>query len=263
MRVIPVLDVMNGVVVRGVAGRRDEYRPIVSTITSSTAPLQVARAFREHFGLAEIYVADLDAIQGGQPALGLIEALHADGFRLWVDAGITTAEDARRLARAGVALVVAGLETVAGPETLRELVQAHGPERILFSLDLKGGMPLGEQAAWGTSKPEEIGAQACVAGLRNFLVLDLSRVGMGQGAGTEALCGRLKRLSPHVFVAAGGGVRGPDDLDLLRAAGADAVLIASALHDGRLTKRDVETVGNFEVSDSNTTGMGYLRGSKP
>ena len=38
MRIIPVLDVLGGCVVRGVGGRRDEYRPIVSKLCNSREP---------------------------------------------------------------------------------------------------------------------------------------------------------------------------------------------------------------------------------
>ena len=64
MRIIPVLDMLNGIVVRGVGGRRSEYQPIVSRLTSSTDPVEVARVLVYAFQPAEMYVADLDAIAG-------------------------------------------------------------------------------------------------------------------------------------------------------------------------------------------------------
>src|SRR5262245_16458600 len=111
MKIIPVLDVLGGQVVRGIAGRRHEYRPIVSRLCASSAPLAIARAFRDHFGLEELYLADLDALAGNPPRLDLYAALRADGFRLWVDAGIRQPGDAELLADAGVERLVAGLET--------------------------------------------------------------------------------------------------------------------------------------------------------
>jgi phosphoribosylformimino-5-aminoimidazole carboxamide ribotide isomerase len=45
---------------------------------------------------------------------------------------------------------------------------------------------------------------------------------------------RIRRAVPVVRLAAGGGVRDPGDLERLAAAGADAVLVATALHDGRV-----------------------------
>src|SRR5262245_11740659 len=106
MRIIPVLDVMGGAVVRGVGGRRHLYRPIVSQLTSSCAPVAVAVAFRELLGLAELYVADIDAIGGQAPAVALYQALRREGFALWVDAGVRNAATARSLADAGVESVV-------------------------------------------------------------------------------------------------------------------------------------------------------------
>src|SRR6266542_6361151 len=102
MRVLPVLDLKAGVVVRGVGGRRHEYRPVVSRLTTSSDPLAVARAFRQHFGLSELYLADLDALAGVAPALPTYAILRADGFRLWVDAGVRGPERAAVLASAEV-----------------------------------------------------------------------------------------------------------------------------------------------------------------
>src|SRR4051794_10759704 len=62
MRVIGVIDVMGGVVVRGVGGRRSEYRPVASSLCASAAPLDVAEAFRRECGIGELYLADLEAI---------------------------------------------------------------------------------------------------------------------------------------------------------------------------------------------------------
>ncbi len=237
MRVVGVLDLRGGVVVRGVAGRRDEYRPVVSTLTPSSRPLDVARALRDKLGLAELYVADLDAIAGGEPAWATIAALRADDFRLWVDAGVRDAAGARRLAACGVETIVAGLETVAGPAALGEVAGAWGP-RVVFSLDLKEGTPLAS-AGWEGDDAWSIALQAIRLGVRRVLVLDLARVGTGTGPGARELCRRLAAEHPEVEVSAGGGVRGRADLDQLRECGVRAVLVASALHDGALGRADL------------------------
>ncbi|HEY7425232.1 MAG TPA: HisA/HisF-related TIM barrel protein, partial [Gemmataceae bacterium] len=138
MRILPVLDVMNGEVVRGVGGRRHEYRPLVSRLTASSRPLDIARAIRSHFGGSEFYLADLDAIRGGEAAWATFAALREDGFRLWVDAGVQQMTRACQLAEAGIESIVVGLETVAGPVELAAMARAFG-ERLVFSLDLRQG----------------------------------------------------------------------------------------------------------------------------
>jgi 23S rRNA pseudouridine1911/1915/1917 synthase len=236
LRVLPVIDLRNGVVVRGVGGRRDEYRPIVSQVASSSAPLDVAEAFRQNFGFTELYLADLDAISGGSPSLSLFAQLIARGFTLWVDAGLRQAAQADELRSVGVERLVAGLETLASPEELTVLCERYG-EHVVFSLDLKGGRALGAPA-W-PEDPCEIAREAVECGVRRLLVLDLAQVGDGRGTGTEALCSRLSETFPDVEVCAGGGVRGVEDLKRLRYCGVRVALVASALHDGRLTRNDL------------------------
>src|SRR5713226_4537808 len=121
MNVVPVLDLLKGQVVHGVAGQRANYRPIKSHLTPSAKPVDVAAVLHRHFGFTTFYVADLDAIAGAEPAFSTFEALQASGFRLWVDAGVVEVTQARALADSGVARIIAGLETLAGPEIFAEI----------------------------------------------------------------------------------------------------------------------------------------------
>lgn len=241
MRIIPVLDIQSGVVVRGIAGRRQEYRPIVSRLTDSCQAIDIARMFRDRFGMAEMYVADLDAIAGAAPARSIYDDLRALGCRLWVDAGVRRRIDAETLIAAQIDRVVVGLETVASPAELSDIVRACGPE-ITFSLDLKNGEPLGDVSAW---HPGDSWATVCCAieaGVSSIIVLDLARVGVPDGPGTENLCRRVAHTYPEVELVAGGGVRDISDLRRLQDCGVDAVLVASALHDGRITVGDLQSL---------------------
>lgn len=226
--IVPVLDLLAGRVVRGVGGRRHEYRPLEPVCD----PLSVAHGFRERFGLSTLYVADLDAIAGALPAVSVFEQLIGDGFSLWVDAGVRQTRDAEVLVRAGVARVIAGLETIDGPAELRTLVRTC--DNVIFSLDLKSGVPL---AAWG--EPMEIVRLAVEAGVSAVLVLDLSRVGEGGGVGTEDMIVEIHREWPTLELIAGGGVRGARDVRRLRELGVKHLLVASALHGGNLSSAEV------------------------
>src|SRR5947209_16760035 len=109
---------MGGVVVRGVGGRRNEYRPVQSRLTNSCDPVDVARAFVDKFRPRRLYLADLDAIGGASSAWVLYRDIRQLGVELWVDAGVRSAEEAVALAEAGVEGVVCGLETLPGPGVL-------------------------------------------------------------------------------------------------------------------------------------------------
>jgi phosphoribosylformimino-5-aminoimidazole carboxamide ribotide isomerase len=237
MKVLPVLDLQGGWVVRGKGGVRRDYRPL----TPECHPLQVALAFRARFGLDEIYIADLDAIADKPPSLPLFAELKQRGFRLWVDAGIRTAASAEPLLKAGIDTVVAGLETVAGPQVLDELCNAHAAQ-IVFSLDLRQGVPLGDVTTWPSADARAIADQAVQLGVRRILLLDLARVGTSTGTGTDLLTEELIAAYPKLEVTVGGGVRGVDDLRRLKAIGVHAVLVASALHDGRIRREDLSLI---------------------
>jgi len=234
MRVVGVIDLKGGAAVRGVAGRREEYRPVESRLCPGAGPAAVARAFALQLGLEEVYLADLDAIAGARPAWEAYAAVRGAGLRLWVDAGVRGAGLALELAAAGIESVVLGLETVESLDVVEQLAGRLGG-RVVFSLDLRAGRPLGRLAG----DPEEILSAVLARGVRRVLVLDLARVGVGGGLGTEELCARLAAAHPGVEVAAGGGVRGRADLERLKSAGVSAALVASALHDGRLTRADL------------------------
>lgn len=239
MRILPVIDLKGGVVVRGVGGRRSEYQPVRSLLCDDPSPTAVGRAFRG-LGLNEAYLADLDAIAGATPGWSAYGAVIECGLNLWVDAGLTTADGAWRLAEfrhRGQALsgIVAGLESLTDWDVLAEMLSVVGRERLIFGVDLRDGAPLTANPAWHGVPPEQIAEHAHELGVRRFIVLDLAGVGMGRGVSTAALCRHLRRLDASLEIVSGGGVRNSADLAALADAGCDAALVASALHNGRLT----------------------------
>ncbi|MCA9070617.1 MAG: hypothetical protein KDA84_16920, partial [Planctomycetaceae bacterium] len=101
MQIFPVLDLMEGQVVRGVAGQRDQYRPVESVLTSGSDPLQIAHAFQAHLGLSTFYLADLDAIRFGRPQWEILQQM-TDAFPgCWLDCGIRIASDVSRFQQSG------------------------------------------------------------------------------------------------------------------------------------------------------------------
>ena len=79
--------------------------------------------------------------------------------------------------------------------------------------------------------------------MRRLLLLDLSRVGTGRGIGTLDLVVELRRIDPRVEISVGGGIAGIDEVIAIRDQGAAAVLIGSALHDGRIGRQQISSLG--------------------
>lgn len=107
----------------------------------------------------------------------------------------------------------------------------RGENTIAFSLDLRLGSPLGNLAEWNTHDPIGIVERVVAAGIRRIIVLDLERVGVGSGIGTEGLLQSLVHRFAGVEFFAGGGVRNRADLNRLESLGVAGVLVASALHE--------------------------------
>ncbi len=230
--VVPVVDLLEGVVVRGVAGRRNEYRRIESRLTERADALSVARAFRGQLGLERLYVADLHAIMTDRADLDVVRALADDGFHVIVDAGLRNIERAGDLLNAGAESLVAALETIPGPRLLSDLCATFGAERVVFSLDLQSGRPLGNLDGWNSPSALELAHEAIENGITRMIVLDLAQVGCENGLGTLDLCRKIRRSGAHVELLTGGGIRDLDDLNVTLSTGVDAVLVASALHNG-------------------------------
>jgi phosphoribosylformimino-5-aminoimidazole carboxamide ribotide isomerase len=239
MRLIPVLDLLDGQVVRGVAGQRSAYRPVQSLLADGADPIVIARALRETLGADELYVADLDAILGGTAHLDVLRRLADERLDVLADCGIRRAPQAEPLFAAGVSRVIAGSETLAGPQELAALGRRWPPSRVVFSLDLRGGVPVAN-GAWSGWSPAAMAECAVDAGLPEIIVLDVAQVGTKGGLATLALCAAIREAHPGLSIVTGGGVRDVADLLRLSEAGIDAVLIASALHDGSITRRDIE-----------------------
>ena len=225
MDLIPVVDLKAGRVVHAVGGRRADYRPVVSRLTTSTNAADIARALVACCGASAVYVADLDAITGtaGSPGVTVLGGPGADV--LW-DGGVRTESD--------FASVPGGVVPVLATETLQEMsapAASHFARRV-FSVDLNAGRVLG---GWPGPVVAVAARGAVATAAEMVILLDLSSVGGGRGPGALPYCDAVRAALPgHVKLAVGGGVRDRADLRRLADAGVDAALVATALHAGTL-----------------------------
>jgi phosphoribosylformimino-5-aminoimidazole carboxamide ribotide isomerase len=240
MRVIPVIDLKRGVAVHAVRGDRERYRPLRSRIAEGSDPVRLTRAVRERFGLDEVYVADLDAIGGGPGSAGVIGALAREG-RVMVDAGAATAAAVTRLLELGVARVVTGTESLPGVAAFRRLRAELPDAPLVLSLDLRGGRMLSPDPALAGIAAVDALARLAEAGAREVIVLDLLRVGSGEGPDVTLL-GELHARFPDVELLAGGGVRHAADLRALADAGMSGALVATALHGGAIGADELRAI---------------------
>ena len=222
---IPVIDLMGGYVVRAKRGERHAYRPIASSLCDSSDPVAVAHALFELYPFNILYIADLDAIQRRGNHLETVAALRMalPETDIWIDAGIATVADCRPWLALGLRCVL-GSESQSDAAATRQLIEQVGPQQLVLSLDFAEGRPKGPAALFDETQhwPDRV------------IAMTLARVGSYEGPDFDLLQNLLHR-APGRSIYAAGGVRDGDDLQALKAMGMAGALLASALHDRKLT----------------------------
>jgi HisA/HisF family protein len=238
MRVVPVIDIKSGIVVHARRGNRAQYAPLDSPLVDGCEPVAVARALCSVCRTRSLYVADLDAL-AGVPVNEAVLAALTSVAEPWVDAGATTPGRAAALARAGVARNVVGTEPL-GPGAAEPGagVNRSGAPPVALSVDLRGGRLISPDPGLAGREPSAALPLARALNVRELLVIDLARVGSGSGPPLDAVS-ELAAALPAVAIYAGGGVRDDADPCALESAGAAGALVATALHEGRITPRRV------------------------
>jgi len=211
-------------------GDRAHYRPIRSRLCDSARVEEVVAVLLDLFAFRRLYVADLDALLGHRRQLAAIDAVRrmAPQLSLWIDSAIRDSEDLAAIAERGTPVLAS--ETLTATDAERLL--AACPTAVL-SIDTLGDRLLGEPAL--------------LERLRHWpahvIAMNLARVGSGRGPDLKQLS-TLRRLAPRSRLYAAGGVRNALDLRRCRQAGAAGVLVASALHDGRIKRADLEALSS-------------------
>ena len=225
--VIPAVDMQDGEVVQLVGGER-------GTETTYGDPVEAATEWVEA-GAGTLHLVDLDGAFDGERANAdaieaIVDAVDAD---LQLGGGIRTAADARRLLDRGIDRVILGTAAVETPEIVGEIDDTH-PGTVVVSLDAREGEVVvsGWQESTGldpveaAQRYEDLGAGAIL-----FTNVDVE----GQLAGVRT--DPIERLAGAVDipVIASGGVATIDDVIGLRGAGASAVVVGTALYEGKFT----------------------------
>ncbi len=241
MQIVGVIDLKDGMAVHAKGGDRGAYRPVARSAGARVDgdPVALARVYVEELGLSRLYVADLDAIASRELQTDTLCRLHDLGANLVVDAGVFSTSAAQRLRDAGADAVVVGLETLPSMTALVDLCAVDRRPGLVFSLDLRNGIPVASDPLSRCAQPETIATSAASAGVDEMIVLDLAHVGAGVGPPFEA-CRRVRAAVPNIPLFAGGGTRGMDDLSRLAGIGCAGALVATAIHDGRITARDLD-----------------------
>jgi HisA/HisF family protein len=223
LEVIPVIDLKGGKAVRAIAGNRSDYRPLATSLCPDGDPLTAARGFLAMHAFRRLYIADIDAIEGGVRQDAVLSAIRdtLSQLEIWVDAGFKDEDSVAEWLPLRLGRPVVGSESLSS-------ARVPGDANAILSLDFRGDRFLGPPALLADSDlwPADV------------IVMCLHDVGTGSGPDTKRLTSVIQAAGARRVYAAG-GVRGRADLEALARLGASGALVASALHSGAVSSADL------------------------
>jgi phosphoribosylformimino-5-aminoimidazole carboxamide ribotide isomerase len=244
LHIVPVIDLLDGVVVHAKKGLRAHYQAISSSLTHSSAPIDIVKAFMDLYPFETLYIADLNAIQhiglANHKAIYAVQNVYPH-LKLWLDAGVKNAEDIKILKHTNTKWVL-GTENFNDLNDYLTLLQTFKTPPVL-SLDFladgyKGPADLLQEA---TLWPNEV------------IVMTLNQVGANAGIDRKTITSILARAQrQHVYAA--GGVRNINDITLLASMGIHGVLMATALHNKAVSAEDLS---NLQIKSPSKLGLSH------
>jgi phosphoribosylformimino-5-aminoimidazole carboxamide ribotide isomerase len=212
MELVLAMDLKDNLVVHGKSGHRESYKPLDWGCSPTADPVGFVKAIRPR----SIYLADLDRITGKGSHDTVVRQCAARVGRCYVDRGCRGPQDM---------LDGYHITNIVGTETGGNVLSHYA--RGLLSLDLKNGsvIPSGRD-------PVDMLRQANSWKFDGCILLNISAVGTGAGLDRPTL--ESMRSAYHRKLFWGGGVATPDDLAMLKDAGFDGAIIATALHKGTI-----------------------------
>lgn len=235
-RVVPCLDVDSGRVVKGVRfqGLRDAGDPV-----------ERAAAYAGQ-GADELVLLDVSATPEGRGhALDTVRAVRrALPIPLTVGGGVREVGDAAALLDAGADKVGVNTAAVARPQLLEVLAARFGCQCTVLALDaarrVEGGWEVVVRSGRERTGRDAVAwaREAAERGAGEILLTSWDRDGTGEGYDLELIAATAAAV--RVPIVASGGARTPEHMAAALAAGADAVLAASILHDGHTTVAELK-----------------------
>ncbi len=230
----PAVDIREGKAVRLARGEFDH-----ETVYDAD-PLDAALRWVGD-GARALHVVDLDGARAGAPAnLDHVARIAAAvTVPVQVGGGLRDPQAVARVLSAGAERAILGTGALRDPGFAQAMVAAHGSERIVVSVDIRGG----RVAAAGWTETTEISAAAALAGLRDrgverFVFSCIERDGVLSGPDLPALRAACEVIGGGGEIVYSGGVASVEDLVALRAASLPplrGVIVGTALFEGRLT----------------------------
>jgi phosphoribosylformimino-5-aminoimidazole carboxamide ribotide isomerase len=212
MELVLAMDLKGGRVVHGKSGQRETYKPLDWGCSPTAEPVGFVRAIAPKY----LYIADLDRIEGTGSHDRIIRECARLVSTCYADRGCRFPDD-----------FLSGyhITNIVGTETGGQDLSLY--RGGFLSLDMKNG-----QVIPSGRRPADLLRQASGWKFEGCIILNIGAVGTETGLDGAML--ETIRAAYHRKLFWGGGVAGITDLYMLRDAGFDGAIIATALHHGKI-----------------------------
>lgn len=230
--VIPAVDIKNGKCVQLVQGKPGTEQVIIEN------PKKVAADWEKR-GAEILHLINLDGAFGNSSKnIDVLEKIiKTVSIPIQLGGGIRTVNEAAQVLDMGVERVILGTMAVENPESIENLSNEFGKERIIVALDSKDSKVVfkGWTEKTDTSAPE-LGVTLQKKGAGGILFTNVDVEGLMNGFNMEPLLKLLKAVDIPVIYS--GGVTSLNDVEKLSKTKTYGVVIGSALYKGRIKFED-------------------------
>ncbi|MCQ2970956.1 MAG: 1-(5-phosphoribosyl)-5-[(5-phosphoribosylamino)methylideneamino]imidazole-4-carboxamide isomerase [archaeon] len=227
MLIMPAVDIKNGKCVQLVQGEPG------SEMVELENPELVAKHW-EDLGARNIHVIDLDGTINGIASLNTIEKiLNEVSIPIQLGGGIRSLDYARQLLNLDIERLIIGTMGIQHPETITELSDEYGSDRIMISLDSKDNKVVIKGWREKIDKsPVELSSEFKEYGAGSILFTNVDVEGLLGGFYTDPVV-ELKE-SVDIPIVYSGGITTIDDIKKLNESGVDGIVIGSALYKDKI-----------------------------
>jgi phosphoribosylformimino-5-aminoimidazole carboxamide ribotide isomerase len=231
----PAIDILGGNAVRLTQGDFDAKK------VYDERPLDAARRWVQE-GSRQLHIVDLDGARDGVPVN--LEHLREISSELGVPAhyggGLRSVEAVGEALRAGADRAIVGTVALSDPGLLAGILAEHGPERVIVSVDARGGRPAASGWVETTdASTEDVLERLREAGVEWFVYTDVDRDGMLEGPDVERAGEIAARVEGRLIYSGGiGALADLEALAALREPSIVGVIVGKALYEGRFTVRE-------------------------
>ncbi len=233
MILYPAIDMLGGNAVRLVKGDFDASK------VYDQDPLTAARRWVQE-GADHLHMVDLDGARAGRPVnLEHVRRVTSElDVPVQLGGGLRTSEAISQALAAGATRVILGTAAFTDPDLLERALAEHGPERVMVSVDTRGGRVTTEGWTQATDLGvDEVLATLLARGVRELIYTNVDRDGMLEGVSGEDVAG-VARAAGEGRLTYSGGIGHVDDLFALAALGEPnlvGVIVGKALYEERFT----------------------------